>query len=156
QTIADLLSLAAATFGDRVAVKVKRDGAWQDSTFAEVGAIADEISLGLIDLGITAGDRVSILCRTRPEWTYADIGATQPGAVVVPISQTNSAEECEWVLGDSDATAVFVENANELAKIAEIKSRLPHLRHVIVIDPEDATGTDALPEAISLDDLRAR
>jgi long-chain acyl-CoA synthetase len=101
RTIADLLSRAADRYADRVAVKVKRDGAWQDATFAEVGAIADEISYGLIDLGIAPEDRVSILSRTRPEWTYADFGIAQTGAVVVPIYQTNSPEECEWVLGDS-------------------------------------------------------
>jgi long-chain acyl-CoA synthetase len=153
QTIADLLSLAVERYGERTALKVKRDGVWHDLTFAEVGEIADEISLGLIDLGIAAGDRVSILCRTRPEWTYADWGAIQTGAVVVPIYQTNSPEECEWVLGDSDAIAVVVENAAELAKVVQIRDRLPHLRHVIVIDPAEV---DELHDAISLEDLRAR
>jgi long-chain acyl-CoA synthetase len=153
RTIADLLSLAVDRYGDRTALKVKRDGAWQDVTFAQVGEIADEISLGLIDLGIAPGDRVSILARTRPEWTYADFGATQAGAVVVPIYQTNSPEECEWVLADSDATAVVVEDAAELAKIVAIRERLPHLRHVIVIDPAEVTDAG---DAISLDDVRAR
>lgn len=155
QTIADLLALAADRYADRIAVKVKRDGAWQDATFAEVGAIADEISCGLIDLGIAPGDRVSILSRTRPEWTYADFGIAQTGAVVVPIYQTNSPEECEWVLGDSDATAVFVENAGELAKVREVRGRLPHLQHVIAFDP-DGIDQEHRGDAISLADLRAR
>lgn len=155
RTIADLLSLAADRYADRIAVKVKRDGDWQDATFAEVGAIADEISYGLIDLGIAPGDRASILSRTRPEWTYADFGIAQTGAVVVPIYQTNSPEECEWVLGDSDATAVFVENAGELAKVREVRGRLPQLRHVIVFDP-DGIGQEHRGDAISLADLRAR
>ncbi len=157
-TIADLLSLAVARYGDRVAVKVKREGAWTDVTFAEVGTIADEIGLGLIDLGIDPGERVSILSRTRPEWTYADFGATQAGAVVVPIYQTNSPEECEWVLVDSDAVAIFVENAAELAKIEQIRDRLPHLRDVIVLDPADvdADRLDSAAGTLTLDDLRAR
>lgn len=157
QTIADLLSLAAERYGDRVAVKVKRDGVWQDATFGEVSAIADEISSGLIDLGIAPGDRVSILSRTRPEWTYADFGIAQTGAVVVPIYQTNSPEECEWVLSDSDAIAVVVENAGELAKVREVRGRLPHLRHVVVVDPDgiDQVDMDA-SNAISLAELRAR
>jgi long-chain acyl-CoA synthetase len=153
RTIADLLSLATARYGDRTAVQVKRDGAWQDASYAEVGAIADEISYGLIDLGIAPGERVSILSRTRPEWTYADFGATQTGAVVVPIYQTNSPEECEWVLSDSDAVAIFAENAGELAKVREIEGRLPHLRHVIVIEPAEG---DDLGDAIPLAELRAR
>jgi long-chain acyl-CoA synthetase len=158
RTIADLLSLAVARYGERVAVKVKRDGAWRDVTFAEVGAIADEIGLGLIDLGIEPGERVAILSRTRPEWTYADFGATEAGAVVVPIYQTNSPQECEWVLSDSDAVAVFAENGAELAKIEQIRDRLPLLRHVIVLDPADvdAGRLDAPTGTLTLDALRAR
>jgi long-chain acyl-CoA synthetase len=151
KTIADMLSLAADRYGDRVAVTFKREGSWHDVTYAEVRTIADEIALGLIELGIAPGDRVAILCRTRPEWTYADFGATQAGAVVVPIYPTNSPEECEWVAGDSDSKAIVCEDASQVAKIAEVRARLPRLEHVIVIDPAGA-GTDA----ISLDDVRAR
>jgi len=151
KTIADLLPLAAERYGGKVAVKVKHDGAWQDVTVAEVAAIAQEIGLGLVDLGIQPGDRVSILCRTRPEWTYCDFGGTEAGACVVPIYPTNSPEECEWVLSDSGAKAVICEDATQAAKIAEVRSRLPALEHVIVIDAE---GTP--DDAISLDGLRAR
>jgi long-chain acyl-CoA synthetase len=151
KTIADLLPLAAERYGDRVAVKFKRDGAWQDVTVAEVAAIAQEIGLGLVDLGIQPGDRVSILCHTRPEWTYCDFGATEAGACVVPIYPTNSPEECEWVLADSGARAVICEDAAQVAKIAEVRARLPALEHVTVIDAEGAPA-----DAISLQDLRAR
>ncbi|MGB2711984.1 MAG: long-chain fatty acid--CoA ligase [Conexibacter sp.] len=151
KTIADLLPRAVDRYRDRVAVRFKRDGSWQDVTVGQVGEIAQEIALGLVDLGIAAGDRVSILCRTRPEWTYCDFGATQTGAVVVPIYPTNSPEECKWVAADSDARAIVCENAEQVAKIAQVRDRLPHLEHVIVIDPE---GSPA--DAISLDDLRAR
>ncbi|HEY4277470.1 MAG TPA: long-chain fatty acid--CoA ligase [Conexibacter sp.] len=156
-TIADLLSLAVDRYGERVALKHKRDGVWHDMSYAEVGTVADEVARGLIELGIASGDRVSILCRTRMEWTLVDFGITQAGAVVVPIYQTNSPEECEWVLSDSDAAAVFVENAGELAKIRQIRARLPHLQHVIVIDPSDLPDAgQGLNDAITLDALRAQ
>jgi long-chain acyl-CoA synthetase len=151
KTIADLLALAAERYRDRVAVQCKRDGAWHDVTFGEVGEIADDVALGLIELGIAPGDRVAILCRTRPEWTYCDFGACQAGAVVVPIYPTNSPEECEWVAGDSEARAIVCENAEQVAKIAEVRAKLPRLEHVIVIDPEGAPA-----DAIALEDLRAR
>jgi long-chain acyl-CoA synthetase len=151
KTIADLLALAAERYRERVAVRHKHDGAWHDVTFSEVGEIADEISLGLIDLGIAPGDRVAILCRTRPQWTYCDFGASQAGAVVVPIYPTNSPEECEWVAGDSESRAIVCEDAAQVAKIAEVRDRLPRLEHVIVIDPEGAPD-----EAIGLEALRAR
>ncbi|HZV73133.1 MAG TPA: long-chain fatty acid--CoA ligase [Conexibacter sp.] len=153
KTIADLLPLAADRYGDHVAVRSKVDGTWQDVTFGEVAAIAQEIALGLVDLGIEPGDRVSILGRTRPEWTYCDFGATEAGTCVVPIYPTNSPEECEWVLADSGARAVICEDAGQVAKIAEVRARLPQLEHVIVIDADEADGTGS---AIPLADLRAR
>ncbi|HEY8584374.1 MAG TPA: AMP-dependent synthetase/ligase [Capillimicrobium sp.] len=147
-TIADLLPKAVELFADRTAVRSKVDGEWRERTFAEVGEVAREIALGLIDLGIAHGDRVALLCQTRPEWTFADFGATMTGAVVVPIYPTNSPEECEWVLSDSEAVAVVCEDASQVAKVAEVRERLPKLQHVIAIEAADG--------AISLDELRER
>jgi long-chain acyl-CoA synthetase len=151
KTIADLLPLAAERYGDRTAVMHKQDGAWHELTVGEVAAIAQEIARGLVDLGVAPGDRVALLCRTRPEWTYCDFGATEAGAVVVPIYPTNAPEECEWVLADSGARVVICEDAEQVAKIAAVRKRLPALEHVIAIDPEGAPA-----DAIPLSDLRAR
>src|SRR3954454_20964929 len=150
-TIADLLGRAAEQFADNVAVQYKADGAWRDVTYAEVGEIVSEIGRGLIDLGIQPGERVSLLCNTRPEWTYADFAISSAGAVVVPIYPTNSPEECEWVAGNSEAVAVICEDAGQGAKIAAVRDRLPSLRHLIIVDPSGDLG-----DAISLDALRER
>ena len=96
---------------DRVAVRHKAGDEWHDVTFAQVGEIVSEIGRGLIDLGIQPGDRVSLLCNTRPEWTYADFAISTTGAVVVPIYPTNSPEECEWVAGNSESVAIVCEDA---------------------------------------------
>src|SRR3954451_18687584 len=148
RTIADLLPRAASTFANRTAVKHKVDGEWRDVTFAEVGEIVTEIGLGLIDLGIQPGERVCILASTRPEWTYVDFAITASGAVVVPIYPTNAPEECEWVAGNSDAIAVVAENAEQVAKIVEVRGKLPNLREIIVIDGpvEGTTPLDELRE----------
>ncbi|MDQ3997038.1 MAG: AMP-binding protein, partial [Gemmatimonadota bacterium] len=114
KTIADLLARAAEKYADTVAVRHKQDGEWKDVTYAEVGEIVSEIGRGLIDLGIEQGDRVGILCGTRPEWTYVDFAITSAGGVVVPIYPTNSPEECEWVLGNSESRAVICENAEQV------------------------------------------
>src|ERR1700736_4561919 len=134
-TIADLCSRSAAERGGHTAVRYKRDGAWHDVTYAQLADKVQEIALGLIDLGIQPGERVCILANTRPEWSYADMGATSAGAVVVPIYQTNSPEECLWVISDSDACAVICEDDQQLAKIAAIADQVPNLRTVIVMDP---------------------
>ncbi len=149
-TIADLLPRAVASFPEHVAIRHKQDGAWLDVTYAGLGEIVREIALGLIDLGIQPGERVCILAGTRPEWTYADLAITAAGAVVVPIYPTNSPEECHWVISDSGACAIVCENAEQLAKVAAVRDRLPELRTVIVVDP------DGSPEAIPLAEVRAR
>jgi long-chain acyl-CoA synthetase len=151
RTIADLMVCAAEQFADRVAVRHKVDGDWRDVTYAEVGDIVREIGLGLIDIGIAPGERVSLLCNTRPEWTYCDFAITSAGAVVVPIYPTNSPEECEWVAGNSESVAVVCEDASQVAKILAVRERLPAVRTIVVIDP---TGETA--DAISLDEVRER
>ena len=107
-TIADLAPKAAELYGDKPAIRHKdaESGEWRDVTFRDAGAIISEIGRGLIDLGIEPGDRVSLLCNTRPEWTYADLGISTAGAVVVPIYPTNSPEECQWVAGNSESVAI--------------------------------------------------
>ena len=133
-TVADLIARTAAEHGDYTAVRFKRDGAWHDVTYAELATIVQEIGLGLIDLEIESGERVCILANTRPEWSYADLAATAAGTVVVPIYQTNSPDECLWVISDSGASAIICENDEQLAKIAAIRDQLPNLRTVIVMD----------------------
>lgn len=149
RTIADLCAKAAEQFGEHVAVKHKADGAWQDVTFAQVGAIAQEIGLGLIALGLQPGERVAILANTRPEWAYASFAISAAGGVVVPIYPTNSPEECEWVAGNSESVFVVCEDATQVAKVAAVRDRLPALRKIIVIDPSGDVA-----DAVSLDDVR--
>src|ERR671922_367550 len=120
KTIADLIGRAAVQYADRVAARHKVDRAWEDVTYAQVGDVVREIGLGLIDLGIEPGERVCILSKTRLEWTYCDFAISSAGAVVVPIYPTNSPEECEWVVGNSDAVAIVCENAEQLAKIVAV------------------------------------
>jgi long-chain acyl-CoA synthetase len=149
-TVADLLPAAARNHATRDAVLYKEPGsdAWVSRTFAEVGEIVERLALGLIALGIEKGDKVSILSNTRPEWTYYDFAALSAGAVVVPVYQTNSAEECQYVLENSDAKAVIVEDAEQLSKIRQIRDRCPKLEHVILMtgSGEDAISTEELIE----------
>src|SRR3712207_2541910 len=108
-TLADLFPAAIEKHGPKRAVLYKDDaGQWVSKTYTEMGEIVRSLSLGLIDLGIDKGDKVAILANTRPEWTYFDFAALSAGATVVPIYQTNSAEECQYVLDNSDSVAVIV------------------------------------------------
>jgi long-chain acyl-CoA synthetase len=149
-TIADLLPHAMERFGPEPAVRYKdASGAWLDKSFTEVGEIVSRLSLGLIELGVEKGDKVAILSNTRVEWTYFDFAALTAGAIVVPIYQTNSPDECQYVLENSDAKAVVVEDDEQMEKVRAVRDSLPKLEHVIRMtgSSEDAISMEQLSES---------
>ncbi|HEY6550689.1 MAG TPA: long-chain fatty acid--CoA ligase [Solirubrobacterales bacterium] len=148
-TLADLLPLSAKRFGSAPAVRFKQGEEWVDRSFDQVLEAVRSLSLGLIDLGVAKGDKVSILANTRAEWTYFDFAALSAGAVVVPIYQTNSPEECQYVLENSDAKVVVVEDDEQMEKIRAVRDQLPLLEQVVRM-------TGSSEDAISLEDLAAR
>jgi long-chain acyl-CoA synthetase len=149
KTLADLLPLAAQTYGDAPAIRYKDGGQWVDRSFNEVVEIVRPLALGLAALGVEKGDRVSILGNTRPEWTYFDLAALSIGATVVPIYQTNSPEECRYVLENSDAKIVVVEDDEQLQKIREVRQQLTQLEQVVRM-------TGSSEDALSMEDLAAK
>ena len=152
KTIADLLPLAVKKYGEKPAQRYKVGDEWVDASYNELGEAVKEVALGLIELGIEPGDKVSILAHTRPEWTHACFGILTAGGTLVTIYQTNSPEEVQYVLEHSDSRAIFAEDAGQLAKVREVEGDCPELRHVIVMD---AAGAD-VGDALTLDQLRER
>jgi long-chain acyl-CoA synthetase len=150
RTIARAAANAAERHPDRVSVRYQRDGEWREQSFAEVAEIVDEIALGLVSLGVEPGDRVGLLANTRPEWTFSSLAISRAGAVVVPVYPTNSPEECEWVLGNSDSRVVICEDGGQVAKIERVRDRLDQLEHVVVME------FDASKNEISIETLRER
>src|SRR6201985_1014334 len=146
KTLADLLARSAAAYGADPAVRYKDGDAWVDRSFQEVFEIVKPLALGLVALGVEKGDRVAMLGAPRPEWTYFDFAALSIGATVVPIYQTNSPEECAYVLENSDAKVVTVENDEQLAKIREVRAGLPQLQQVVMMvgDADDVLSADEL------------
>jgi long-chain acyl-CoA synthetase len=149
KTLADLLPLAAQVYGDMPAIRYKDGDRWVDRSFGEVAEIVRPLALGLAELGVAKGDRVSILGNTRPEWTYFDFAALSIGATVVPIYQTNSPEECRYVLENSDAKVVVVEDDEQLEKIRSVRDQLPRLEQIVRM-------TGASEDALSMEDLAAK
>jgi long-chain acyl-CoA synthetase len=149
RTIADLLPLAVERHGPKPAIRFKDDsGTWVQRSYGELGETVRELSLGLIDLGIEKGDKVAILSNTRPEWSYFDFAALEAGATVVPIYQTNSPDEVQYVLENSDSKAVVVEDDEQLEKVRAVRDRTPKLEHVIRMtgSSDDAISMEALVE----------
>jgi long-chain acyl-CoA synthetase len=123
--------------------------AWRDVTAREFRDEVAALAKGFIAAGIGEGERVGLLSPTRYEWTVVDYALWAAGAITVPIYETSSAEQVEWILSDSGARAVVLETAAHLNAIAEVLQRLPAIRRVWLID----AGPQALAQ--SLDTLAA-
>jgi len=120
---------------------------WQDVTAAAFRDGVAAHAKGLIAAGIGAGDRVALMSRTRYEWTVADYAIWAAGAVTVPVYETSSAEQVEWILTDSGARAIVVETPAHLAAIADVLRGRPGVTHVWLIDPDPGAATAAEPFA---------
>ncbi len=123
------------------------DGVWTDVTCAEAADQVRSAALGLIALGVQAGDRVSIFSATRYEWAILDLAILSVGAVTVPIYETSSAEQVHWVLQDSAAVLAFAETDAHAAMITELTGELPALRRVLHIDGSGPKALDQLAGA---------
>jgi long-chain acyl-CoA synthetase len=170
---------AVALFNDRVkasaqkpVLRWKEAGVWLSSTWADWDRASREIGAGLLALGLGAGERSCILANTRPEWLYCDLGILMAGGVTVPIYQSNLAGECEYIINDSGAKVVFVENPQQLDKLMQERAKLDRVLKIVYFDATvklekpDAKGRtqltndDVLPAAdkervMSLEALRA-
>ncbi|OLT35066.1 long-chain fatty acid--CoA ligase [Actinomadura sp. CNU-125] len=124
----------AAESPGTIVLRRKRGDAWSAVTAAEFAAEVTGVAKGLIAAGIEPGDRVGLLSKTRYEWTVLDYGIWAAGAIAVPIYETSSAEQIEWIVGDSGAKAVFAETDAHLAAIEQVRGALPDLTHVWGID----------------------
>ena len=128
------------------------EAAWTSRTYRELWDWVTAVSLGLRDMGIGDGDRVCIVARTRPEWTVADLASLALGAVTCPIYPQSEAGQAAFVINNVGAVAVFVENAQQAAKIESIRAECPSLKHVITLE---SAGKFA-PGTLTLDDVMAR
>ena len=128
------------------------EDAWTSRTYREMWDWVTGLSLGLRDLGIRDGDSVCILARTRPEWTVADLASLALGAVTCPIYPQSEAGQAAFVINNVKAKAIFVENVQQAAKIASIRSECPTLEHVIALESSGKLP----PGTLTLDDVIAR
>jgi len=129
-----IFSRAASAPGQVVIRRRAGDGAWSDVT---AGQFCDEVTAlagALVAAGIQPGDRVALLSATRYEWTLADYAIWTAGAVTVPVYETSSAEQVEWILGDSGAKAVITEKDEHEQVVAGLRDRLPGLADVWRVD----------------------
>ncbi|MFJ3787230.1 AMP-dependent synthetase/ligase [Kitasatospora sp. NPDC090091] len=132
--LSDLVHQNAERHPDVAVLSRKVDGQWQELTAAQFLVEVRAAAKGLIAAGIGPGDRVGLMSRTRYEWTLLDFAIWTAGAITVPVYETSSAEQVEWILGDSGAVAVLTETDQHAAVVAEVRERLPELKHTWQIE----------------------
>jgi long-chain acyl-CoA synthetase len=129
----------------------KVGGRWRDVSCAQFRDEVVAVARGLIAAGIEQGQRVALMSRTRYEWTLIDYAILAVGGVTVPIYETSSPEQVQWILVDSGAVACFVETEAHLSHVLSVREAAPDLGHVWQIAP-----TDGSPGAVAeLTDLGA-
>jgi long-chain acyl-CoA synthetase len=139
--LADVVFSRAATESDSVVLRRRAGtGQWQDVTASQFREQVSALAKGLIAAGIEPGDRVALMSATRYEWTLADYAIWAAGAVTVPVYETSSADQVEWMLSDSGAKAAIAESDKHADIISGLKDRLPELGQLWRISGLDELG----------------
>jgi len=146
-------SARARALADRTAFRYRRDGSWQALTWQQADCAAREVAAGLCSLGLSAGQRVALLCQTRLEWVLCDVAIAMAGLVSVPIYPSSTSAQCAFLLADSGATAAIAENAEQAAKLLPIAAQ--RLRIIVIDEPApDGAPVSASDAVLSLHRLR--
>ena len=139
-TLTDLFFESAQKFDKPDALMVKRGGSYQSISHREILRQVQHAALGLASLGVRPGDRVGILSENRPEWAIADYAALTSGVTDVPIYPTLPPDQIAYILNDAGVVALFLSTPEQAAKIAQIRSDVPSLLHVISFDEAGASA----------------
>lgn len=131
---------------ERVAIKYKKNETWIQKSWQDYFILIESLGLGLLELGLKKEDRVAIFSNTRWEWCVCDYGIIGCGAITVPIYQTVTPDELEYILNDSQARFLIIENKTLLKIFNSIKDRCPLIEKVIFLEnpTEGALSFDQL------------
>ncbi|MFF3688412.1 AMP-dependent synthetase/ligase [Streptomyces sp. NPDC002187] len=156
--LTDLIRRNATQHPDVAVMSRKVAGAWTDVTAPQFLAEVRAAAKGLIAAGVRPGDRVALVSRTRYEWVQLDFAIWSAGAVTVPVYETSSAEQIQWILSDSGAVAVIVESAAHAAAVESVRASLPAVKHVWQIEQgavEELTAAGAEVSEETVDERSA-
>ncbi len=134
RTINQVFRNRSDRFKDTIAVEKKLGGVWESASWTEYYERSRATGLGMYELGVRKGDRVSLLSENRLQWLYTDMGTLGIGAVLVPIYTTLTAEEAEYIVENSGSKVLIVEDAEQLEKAFHVKEKCPALEKVVVMD----------------------
>ena len=150
-----LIQRAKLTPNHALFERQKPDGTWFNVSAAEFQADVESLAKGLIAAGIKPGQAIGLMSRTRYEWTLIDFAIWFAGAVSVPIYETSSSAQIEWILSNSDAVALFIETDALTERFGEVKGKLPNVSQVWVIEGNDIAEMRKAGKSVGDGDLEA-
>ena len=150
-TLVAIFWARAARYGDHVAQKMKRDGRWVDISWREYAEIVREIALGLVMLGCRKGTAIALLSQSRAEWVQCDFGILSASGITIPIYPSYPCDQIAYIVNDSGAKNLIVENQVQLDKARQVLSKMPDLGWLILVEGDP--GDD--PFVLSLERVRA-
>ncbi|MCP9493946.1 MAG: long-chain fatty acid--CoA ligase [Pyrinomonadaceae bacterium MAG19_C2-C3] len=152
RTLVEMFDRTMRRHAKHDALNFKRDGKWHPISTTEVLTRIANIALGLHSLGVRACDRVALLSENRPEWTLADAGCLFAGAIDVPIYTTLTPAQVRYILNDSAASVLFIQNQKQYMRVREAVAACAGLHHVVFFDEEEESEAGAM----TLTELEAR
>lgn len=135
-TVPKLFHAQVERYQNRVAMREKILGLWQEITWRQYQERVHVAAMALLELGVEKGQCISIISENKPEWLYCDIATLCVGGITVGIYTTNASEEVAYVLNDTGSRLLFVEDEEQLDKVLLARNELPHLQKIVVFDME--------------------
>jgi len=154
--LSDITVTNATETPDKVIFGRRSGDGWVDVTSQQFADDVTRLAKGLIAAGVGHGDRVGLMCKTRYEWTLVDFAIWHVGGVTVPIYETSSGEQLQWILSDSGAVGCFVETTDHESELAEVRSELPKLDQSWVIDAGAIDDISRSGSQVTDDELEKR
>ncbi len=154
RTLPQLLAAQADKYKERVALRKKTLGIWQEISWREYKQQVRQVACGLLQYGIAPDECVSVISENRPRWLFVDIGIQSIQAVTAAIYVTSAAEQVAYILQHSKSRLIFAEDEEQLDKILKVRDQLPELEKIVVFDWKGLRGfEDAM--VVSFDDFLA-
>ncbi|HEV2912621.1 MAG TPA: long-chain fatty acid--CoA ligase [Pyrinomonadaceae bacterium] len=156
KTLVEMFERTRRLHGKPDLLNYKRDGAWRSISSEEFVERARRIALGLYALGLRRGDRVALLAENCPEWTLTDAGSLYAGVIDVPIYPTLAPQQVSYILNDSGARVLFIQNREKFDRVREAIADCSALEHVVFFDERGADDEVAAAQTLSAIEERGR
>ena len=141
-TVSGLFWKRVTELGNKVVIREKDFGIWNEFTWGDFGDQARLAGLGLKALGLQRGDICSVASEINKEWMFADLGIIGAGGVTNGVYPTDAPDQVEYLINDSGTRFYFAEDEEQLDKVLEVRERAPTLEKTIILDMEGLRSLD--------------